>query len=301
MLKQTTCTRREFKLMLKAELFADADHLEETAESFRSDLKSALDALHVGIRKKLTAKNQRDVRFLDTSSHQLKQNGFVLRERLEETSGIRQLTLKCRNENMDFVLGRTISASWPMDETEQPEADDIQSSPVKEKMETDIKPPFQTLHSFSSTVEGVGELVRADRATANNVLQLGQGRMPNLGAADILYPGLAARLTGFDADAPLGVVGTFTAREVLLKGTKMKLAGDEQNCALVVWYDKHSGGAAPRLVEFSFHCDDPSGAFSNEKAHLAESAFKVVQEMANWTNPDSPTKTGYVYTRAARS
>ena len=152
---------------------------------------------------------------------------------------------------------------------------------VSRQFEEDIKPPFQSLYSFSSNT-----LVKDDM------------ELETLKGVAKLYPGLPGSVDEFPETEPLSVVGGLTAYERVVKGTSFKIRNKPEvsaECSLTLWYDSEQG-EAPLLAEFSFKYADPDEAYSGKMARRAYSAFVAIQNgLGKWIDAKSPTKTAYVY------
>jgi hypothetical protein len=113
------------------------------------------------------------------------------------------------------------------------------------KFEEDIKAPFVSLYSFSTTV-AVGDWARFE----------------TLGDVARLFPDLVRQLGKRSLDAPIEAVRGFTAREVVLGGASMTLARKPKTRAesgLIVWYDEAGRRDRPCAVEFSFRYGKQEG------------------------------------------
>jgi hypothetical protein len=115
-----------------------------------------------------------------------------------------------------------------------------------------------------------------------------------------LYPGLPEQLDVYDEDEALMVVGDFTALEFVLTGTDFQIGKGpkvEAECALIVWYKKQQGIQDPEVAEFSFKYGHPEGRYLGAVAKRAYDVFQILQgkALASWVNPDSKTKTAYIY------
>jgi hypothetical protein len=217
---------REYKLMLHATRFAgDADALLRQAGTYWRAVQQAIRPLVFDTDGDLdTVAMRRVIRFYDTKGQRLQQTAYIFRERVDMESGEREVTLKCRHPDRYVAQARNMAAA---------DADSGQT-----KFEEDIKPPFQSLYSFSTT---------QPLAAAKQL-----NRMNNPGR---LYPGLSAQLDTYDADEAIRVVGGFTARELVLTGADFQIGTApkvEAACALIVWYDTQGDAQTPKVVEFSF-------------------------------------------------
>jgi len=264
-----TVTSREYKLMLRAARFVgDEAALNEAAAAFWRELAGIVlpSAVAVSGIDDITRK-RRKVRFFDTADRSLRASDYVVRERVDLENGQRELTLKFRHPD------RFISQDRDMKPAE--------AFSIDIKFEEDIKPRFQSLYSFSSTI-----VLDDDRVleTVKDVCKL--------------FPGLAAASDEIPKDQALIAVGDFTGYERVVKGTTFQIRKDPQvfaECSLTLWYEQEEG-EAPILAEFSFKYEDPKEAYTATMARRAHDAFMAMQnELGDWLDAESMTKTAYVY------
>lgn len=159
-------------------------------------------------------------------------------------------------------------------------AEDIRG---KTKFEEDIKPPHQSLYSYSTTQE-----IYPDKHLNHMKDPMG------------LYPGLVDQLRSHDEDEAITVVGGFTARELVLTGAALQIGKApkvDAECALIVWYDTEKDLDIPAVVEFSFRYGDKDEQYSGIVARTAYDAFQSLQgsACADWVDQQSKTKTLFVY------
>jgi hypothetical protein len=265
-------TSREYKLMLRPAPFrGDEETLIDAARTFWSDYVEMLGDLVLSEEGTLeTVKHRRDIRFFDTVDHQLNRSDYAFRERIErggDHDGRREATLKFRHQDRYIARGRDLDP-----------ADDDRA---ETKFEEDIKPPFLKLFSYS-TKQRIDDDVP----------------LATLGDVARLFPGLENDLDGYDDAKPLAVVGGFTAHEVVIGGGELRLGrdpGEEAECALVVWYGEHAED--PAVAEFSYKYADDHEDYGKKVAARAFDAFAMVQRLEDWVDPDSLTKTRFVYSR----
>ena len=153
------------------------------------------------------------------------------------------------------------------------------------KFEEDVKPPFVSVFSYSTTVR-----VDPDQQF---------GRVDDV--VD-LFPGLADELTETGAEGALAVVRDFCAREVVLVGAVLLLGKRdlEAECAMVMWHDGERDAddvaAAPMCVEFSFKYGDDEEDY---RGTVSRDAYEVLQalhtNLQEWVHPEPRTKTAFVY------
>ena len=153
----------------------------------------------------------------------------------------------------------------------------------RSKFEEDIKPPFQSLYSFSTT-----QKISPDKRL---------NRMDDPGR---LYPDLPKQLDTYTEAEAIMVVGNFTAHEFVLTGADFQIGKSpkvEAECALIVWYDTQGEAQRPRVAEFSFKYGDDDEKYSGEVAQRAYQVFQILQgtTLSGWVDRKSKTKTAYVY------
>ena len=274
LMRQTPISSREYKIMLRTSRFAGTDDaLCQHAAAFWHAYRQAMRAVVYDTDGNLnTITQRRRLRFYDTPGHRLWRQAYMVRERADERTGARELMLKYRHPDRYVAQAQDLDAA--------------QADSGKTKFEEDIKPPFQTLYSLSTTQQ------MASHPALNTLGDIGH-----------LYPGLPTTLDGYQADAALTVVGSFTAQELVLTGADVQLGKDpkrEAECALIAWYDVAGSALQPVVVECSFRYGDKDGDYKSEVAQRAYDVFQRLQSaaLASWVDRVSPTKTAYVYSRA---
>ena len=269
MVKRQDVTSREYKVMLRASMFdGDEPAMRATVDRFWSDVSRALDDLGVPAGGSFdTVKAVRLIRFFDTDSHLLHDDDYIVREREDVATGDREVTLKFRHPDRYVASDRSMAAAA--------------SEGVKTKFEEDVKPPFVSVFSFSTT----------------QPLMSGTALKQMSDVAD-LFPGLGEALADLPHDAPLVLVSDFVGREVVLEGAVVHLGSRdvEAECALVVWYDEVGADTTPVVVEFSFKYGDEEGQYRSSVARDAYSVLGLLQNgLSEWVDPNPRTKTAFVY------
>jgi hypothetical protein len=259
---------REYKVMLLPDRFAGDEATARLAVDAFWDELAKLMASH-DIPTKGTfdeVKAHRLVRFFDTDEHLLNANRYIFRERVDVGTGEREVTLKFRH------VDRYVAADRSMDSASQKD--------TKTKFEEDVKPPFVSVFSFSTTIAVDDDIT---------VAELRQ-------VAD-LYPGLAEELDDFPKDARLSLVRDFTARETVLVGAFLMLGkkGIEAECALVIWHDDDDPSTPPVAVEFSFKYADDEEEYGGSLARDAYRMLDILNSLDMWVHPNPVTKTAFVY------
>ncbi len=211
---------------------------------------------------------RRLIRFHDTRRHHLNQAGYVYRERRDLTSGDCEATLKFRHPDRYVAEHRDMGANPPRD--------------ARTKFEEDIKAPFVSLYSFSTTVP-------VDPAKAFRALR----------DATRLFPDVPQRIGKVRDDEALGVVNGFTAHERVLVGASLTIGKTPRvkaDCALIVWHDHDRRTATPVAVELSFRYGDKKERYGGVMVGRAFAAFQRIQaRLGTWVDPRPVTKTAFVY------
>jgi hypothetical protein len=86
----------------------------------------------------------------------------------------------------------------------------------------------------------------------------------------------------------------------VIGGGELQLGHDKDEdaeCALVLWYAEDAEN--PAVAEFSYKYADEDEDYGRKVAARAFDAFKEVQTMDQWVDPESLTKTKFVYAQAA--
>ena len=261
---------REYKVMLRPERFAgDEGTLLGAADAVWRDFSRSIADIVVDTDGTLQhIKTRRLITFLDTAEQHLNRDAYVFRDRRDATTGEREVTLKFRHPDRYVAQGRTMDASEPGD--------------ARTKFEEDIKAPFVSLYSFSTTVR-LGGVRAFDR----------------LKDVARLFPDLAGTGSGFPEDEALAAVGGFTARELVLTGASLQLGKSpkvDAECALVIWYDHDRQQDSPVAVELSYRYGDKDEDYGGGTTRRAFDAFGALQtKLRKWVSRNARTKTAFVY------
>ena len=264
---------REYKVMLNKECFvgSQADLLEQ-AGLFWNAFKDSIQDIVIDTDGTLNkVEKQRTVRFYDSADRRLRKNDYVFRERVDLSSGEREVTLKFRHPDRYISQDRDMAAA--------------NSKDGKTKFEEDIKLPFLKLYSFSTK-----QPIPEDK------------NLNKLNDPGRLFPDLQERLKSYQEDEPITKVGDFTARELVIEGAEFKIKKNpevEAECALIAWYDEAGEEDKPVVVEFSFKYENEQEEYDGESAQIAYDVFGTLKDtLAEWIDSEGPTKTAYVYSRA---
>ena len=264
---------REYKVMLKKERFVGSQaDLIDKAGLFWKAFEDSIQDIVIDTDGTLDeVEKQRTVRFYDSVDCRLRENNYVFRERVDLSTGKREVTLKFRHPDRYISQDRDMAA------------DDKANG--KTKFEEDIKLPFIKLYSFSTK-----QPISADKI------------LNKLNDPGDLYPDLKKRLKSFQENEPIGIVADFTARELVITGADFQIEESpkvEAECALIAWYDKGGREDKPVVVEFSFKYENEQEEYDGESAQKAYDVFcKLEAMLTEWIDSEGPTKTAYVYSRA---
>lgn len=269
MAKRENVTSREYKVMLHAQRFdGDQAALQASIDEFWTDLSTALDGMDIPTEGAFSqVKARRLLRFFDTDEHRINADQYIVREREDIDTGEREVTLKFRHPD------RYVAADRRMDPAD--------AEVYKTKFEEDVKPPFVSVYSFSTT----------QPLRSGSVLRQVQD------VAD-LFPGLTEDLAELPKDAALLLVRDFVGREIVLEGASLLLGKRDilSECALVVWYDEGEADTTPVVVEFSFKYGDDAEDYRGSVARDAYAVLGMLQnDMSSWVDPNPVTKTAFVY------
>jgi len=260
---------REYKVALHYAPFAgDEGRVLQAASTFWEQTGQALVGVVDLDGSFSEVKERRLIRFYDTPSKDVYAADYIFRERVDH-AGEREVTLKFRHRDRYVAQDRDMGT--------KPGADD-----VKTKFEEDIKAPFLVLYSYSTT-QGITPTRTLD--SMKDVYRL--------------YPGTSEKLEQPE-DAAIEVVRAFTARELVLAGAELELGRSNDvkaECALIVWYDDGAPAESesPVFVEFSFKYGDADEDFGGGPARRAYDTLDVLHGLTDWVDPNSRTKTAFVY------
>ncbi len=268
-----TVTSREYKIMLRPGLFSgDDEQLIDAAGKFWVAFREGIADLSPRTEGKLAEiRKRRMITFYDTPEQDLYANGYVFRERNDVDGDKREVMLKFRHPDRYVAQDRKMGAA---------DADKGDS-----KFEQDIKPPFDSVYSFSTK-----QKISADKA------------IDRMADPAKLYPDLSKRLQHFDADEALLPVAELTIFERVVSGGSFRFGEsghDSADCSLTLWYSSGGEQKKPLLAEFSFKHEDESEDYDGDAALLIYRVFEKLRSMSDWAHPEPQTKTAYVYARAA--
>ena len=262
-------TSREYKVMLLAQRF-DGDEAAMRAQvgAFWKEVGQRLSELNIPVEGEFNeVKARRLIRFFDTEEHQLNADQYIVREREDVETGEREVTLKFRHPD------RYIAADRQMDPAD---AEDY-----KTKFEEDVKPPFTSVYSFSTTQPlKSGAVLQQVRDVAD------------------LFPGLNDDLDELPVAQSLVLVSDFVGHEIVLEGASILLGKKDiaSECAVVVWYDQGAQDTTPVVAEFSFKYGDELEDYRGTIARDAYAVLGMLQSsLTDWVDPNPITKTAFVY------
>ena len=132
---------REYKVMLLPERFAGSEsEMRAAVARFWTDVTRVLEPLDIPSKGSFDGvKARRRIRFFDTTANGFNRQRYLFRERVDVQTGERQLTLKYRHPDRYVSSDRNMDASVDKN--------------VETKFEEDVKPPFVSVFSYSTSVE----------------------------------------------------------------------------------------------------------------------------------------------------
>lgn len=269
---------REYKMMLRAHLFAgDEQQLLKAARKFSQDFTHLIRNVVLDMDGDLEeVHNRRIITFYDTQQRILHSNHYIFRERYHIDSGGREVTLKFRHPDRYLAQDRNMEVR--NNGTKKRRGD---TSQVNTKFEEDIKPPFSSLYSFSTThkIPGAKTFHRMKDIT-------------------VLYDDLQETIDHYRANEEIKIVGS-PVSEVVLTGTRFQISKKprrDAECALIIWYHHPDDERQPVVVEFSFRYGDTHEKYPRPMTHRAYDVFHILQaKLTRWIDPKSGTKTAYMY------
>jgi hypothetical protein len=258
---------REYKVMLLPAPFAgDEAAIRAAADRFWADVGRVLEPMDIPTDGKFDEiKAHRRIRFFDTTDSGFNTSRYVFRERIDVESGEREVTLKFRHPDRYVAADRNMEAKG--------------ERKAETKFEEDVKPPFVSVFSYSTSVEIDTD---TEIASVEQVIEL--------------FPGLEGELAAERGE--LAVVRTFCARELVLVGASVLLGKRDiaAECAMVVWHDDDDVTTPPVCVEFSFKYGDDQEDYKGTVTRDAHDVLQVLRaELPDWVHPEPVTKTAFVY------
>lgn len=269
-------TSREYKVIVDSSWLVDFDAAKpRILDDIFDDIKDLAQALRLPIEGAFDAAKpkERIIRFLDTPDFTLRQNGLLLRERVDPDKGTTEYTLKRRTEDRYIASDESI--------LEAPVASE-------RKFEEDIGSPFVSRFSHSATIG------------LDKDHKLGGDHFPTaLDQAAALFPGLLTMRRDNQQVTPETTLTPVNGRRVferVFEGPALRLpARESATVALILWSKASKGRVL--TAEFSFRYKDKNEAFAAKVAAAARRFFEGVQGL-DWARPGASTKTQYMYGNA---
>ena len=258
---------REYKVVLRGAAFTGNESaFMGRAKLFWKDFKNAIASVASVSGSLDTINKKREILFFDSKEHVLHNGNYIFRERKNAAKGATEITLKFRHAD------RYVSQDRDMDPQKGLHG--------KIKFEEDIKSPFQSLYSFSSSLD------------KNNSAQ-------KLKDIVNLYPGLAAGLENYDPKEKLVQINEHEIQEIVITGGSIVISDDppvHAECALIMWYEAEVFSVDPVIAEFSFRYGNEKGKYSGATGQVAFTVFARLQkELKGWIDIENATKTGFIY------
>ena len=268
-MRRQNVVSREYKVMLRPDRFSgDGSGALKSAREFWREFGGRSGGHALGTAGEFTPKRRRFIRFYDTDREALHDAGYVLRRRWSAESDIdagdgAELTLKFRHPDRYIAEER---------------CSDPSTDGAELKFEEDIKGPFVSFYSCSTTVK-----------TKHVPAGLGD-------VAD-LFPPVTERIAAGAARERVVPVRAVTIVETVLDGASIQLgAHTEAECALILWHESSRGALAAVAAEFSYRYGDKHEDYQGDRTERAYGVFRSLQtDLPAWVDPALPTKTALVY------
>ena len=267
-MKRQKVTSREYKVMLQPGRFGGSEkQLLKAAREFWRDFARSVAGVVDPSGTLKSIEKRRLIVFLDTTAKDLKLGGYIFRVRRTLEGGQPEITLKFRHPDRYVAESRRMKS---------------RRANTRSKFEEDIKAPFVSLYSFSASGKA------------------GKTGIPsNLGQLLGAFPDLPKRVGPVEASKTLSEVKGFTARELVITGSSLRIGSSPETlaeCALIVWYDHNGSPTEPGAVEFSYRYGDEGGRYGGRSARRAFDVFETLQrDLPTWVDPNPRTKTAFVF------
>ena len=261
---------REYKVMLRPNRFTGDDgSVLQAAGAFWRDFTRATAGIAARTDGALARPgSQRLINFLDTRLRGLNAGRYIFRDRRDLGSDRREVTLKFRHPD------RHVAANRDMDPARK-------RKHARTKFEEDIKAPFVSLYSFSTTV------------------RVGDGMsFSSVGDVARIFPDLCQQCETLGPEEPLELVNGFTARELVVGGGTMRIGrkpATEAECALIVWHPQQGRRTQPCAVEFSYRYGNDAEEYDGASRPAFEVFDALQTKLGAWVDPKPRTKTAFVY------
>lgn len=260
---------KEYKLVLRVDRFADRPR---GVDEFWSSVRAVAEGIPLQVNDSDEEPEQRQVRFLDTTDFQLRDNyQYLFRERIElkddeSRKKQKKITLKYRGTSIEQAKSRNMTAA------------EGKKKDREEKLEEDVIPPLERKFSKSGETK-----VKTKREF---------GKVRDIAAC---FPGLAALPI---QDEDVHVVNNFQGHELKIDVGRIELTKHhEAQASFTFWYDQTSQGEL-LVAEFSYAYElDKGHAADRQKANCrADELFQAIQEqLREWIDVSDRTKTDVAY------
>ncbi len=257
-------TSREYKLMLDPARFTHATEA-ATVAALLQDAETAIEqAIDRDVSGSPVLDKQRDVRYFDTpGTCRLRGLGYSFRERVE--NGDSEVSLKFRSPDRYIADFEDLDSDTAGAET---------------KLEADIganaHTDFRVVYGHSTKAPNTRNI--------NEVHDINE-HFPDF-----------ERDHDLDDDLPLAVVGNLDIREHVYSGVEIDLGQHDAGIDVTLWYPgTPASGQAPLVAEISFKYEDGSADYTRKVVQRARTTFRALQTLTEWIDPDSRTKTRFVY------
>lgn len=260
-------TSREYKLLLNPNNFSYENEASNVNSYFTLAKAAIKNKISRNIIGNMIFDKQREVRFYDTQgSCPLNSMGYSFRERIENVSKTREVTLKYSSYDHYLTDFENISSSLPGART---------------KLEDDV-----------TRKDNLGFLVVASKSTT-----LPTSRTINdFEDINTLFTGFKDNYT-FNNSQKLQQVGGLTIYERKYDGATIDLGEFKAELEMSLWYTQMPyTGLKPALVEISFKYADANASYTKKVVTRATLSFHALKSLTQYNAPSSTaTKTQFVY------
>lgn len=259
-------TSREYKVMLAPNPFNYGNEKAVVKQYFQ-DMKATIEfALKEDIESDYTLSAERSVIFYDTPGHcELKNHGYSFRERIKAKNGKSKVSLKYRDTDLNKASIEDVSSS---------------ENSAKTKFELDMG---------MTNTKKITSIYSVSTKLNNKKL------IEKMAVINGVFPAFHSRYQ-FKDSLSIAPVSGLKVYERVYQGMSFNLGDDTAEVSLSIWYKQAPSTESKALVvEASFVHGNKSGIYSSKTLKRAKDAFYAMQEMKDWTAPNSQTKTQFIY------
>lgn len=257
-------TSREYKIMLDVHRFDYASEA-QVVDEFLGELKDVIArSIDRSTSGQFALAKQREVSFFDVEgSCILRESGYSYRERIDGSKT--SVSLKVRSPDRYIVGFEDVSSD---------------NDSAESKFELDVgmnrHEAFRSIFSASTKYRSYEEI-------------------NDIGHINDQFAGFKKRYD-YDDAIPLSRVSNLQVTEHVYRGFEVDLGKFDAEFDLTLWYDSEfNENKVPVVAEISFGYEDSKAGYSRNVVRRSKALFEEMQKMGEWIDPDSQTKTSFVY------